>query len=490
MKKAIIGVLVFFALVYGSYRATEAYQNRRPTPDLYYDVYTKQDTVPEGKVAVFLVGLSMSEDYEPFWWNNIFEHVRRVVIPWPGRFFVGLDMGVALLDPERFWEYEDFTPTDLVDPYGSCYDIDGIPYIEKYRRGELEWQPPSGRLYLDNGYFLYKGRKGGVPSVAGKKMASSNLWYYGKGFKDKKVPHRYQMEKVIDLAFENLTKKYGNFPFYYADSMNPWEIHQELYELLDGGADTIVLASPMTIASHYEEFEGGWLESFEVIHRWEKERGKGKKIKIIMAPPMGHFPPLRQGFVYLLKDRLDTLPPKASVKIAISVHGMPWDHVPHEAWLKFAPGYLDPLQEDIRTLISTYDFSRTELVVSNDHFADPVWDPEEKYLSTNRAYLEGKHDGFDYVVQQPMEFYTENTDTMFSHAQHNYHHFPGYSRYETIDYPDWDVPYTREFDLDGTRTIYNGVMVGKYRHYVADALTQSIDSILVKSASMQAKVQK
>ncbi len=84
-----------------------------------------------------------------------------------------------------------------------------------------------------------------------------------------------------------------------------------------------------------------------------------------------------------------------------------------------------------------------------------------------------------------MEFYTENTDTMFSHAMHNYHHFPGYDRYETIDYSEWDTPYTREFDLGGTRTIYNGVMVGKYRHYVADSLTQAIDSILTKSSSMQ-----
>ena len=148
------------------------------------------------------------------------------------------------------------------------------------------------------------------------------------------------------------------------------------------------------------------------------------------------------------------------------------------------------MKKDIQECLSAYDFSRTELVVSQDHFADPIWDSEEKYLSTNRAYLEGTRDGFEYVVQQPIEFYTENTDTMFSHAMHNYHHFPGYSRYETIDYPDWDVPYTREFDLGGTRTIYNGVMVGKYRHYVADALTQSIDSILAQSASMQARIQK
>ncbi len=47
------------------------------------------------------------------------------------------------------------------------------------------------------------------------------------------------------------------------------------------------------------------------------------------------------------------------------------------------------------------------------------------------------------------------------------------------------IHYTREFDLGGTRTIYNGVMVGKYRHYVAEALTQAIDSILTKSSYMQ-----
>ena len=265
-------------------------------------------------------------------------------------------------------------------------------------------------------------------------------------------------------------------------------MHQELYELLDGGADTIVLASPMVVYSHYEEFRNSFKHSFEIIRQWEKERGKGKKIKIIMAPPLGHFPPMREGFIQLLKDRLDTLPQGASVKIAVSVHGMPWDHFPNEAWLKLSPAYRDPLLEEVKKLLSSYDFSKTEVVECQDHFADPIWDPEENYLSTNRAYLEGKRDGFDFVVQQPMEFFTENTDTMFSHAQHNYHHFPGYNIYETIDYPDWDVPYTREFDLDGTCTIYNGVLIGpKYRHYVADSLSQAIDSILSKSKVLQAE---
>jgi hypothetical protein len=267
--------------------------------------------------------------------------------------------------------------------------------------------------------------------------------------------------------------------------MDPWEMHQEVYELLDGGVDTLVLASSMVILSHFEEFEGSWRHIRDLVHEWEHERGNGKKIKIVMSPPMGHFPPMRAGFVHLLKDRLDTLPRDAKVKVAISVHGMPWAKFSHEAWLELSPTYLEPLQDDVKKLVASYGFPKSEIVVSQDHFADPIWDPDEEYLSTNRAYLEGERDGYDYVVQQPMEFYTENTDTMFSHAHHNYHHFDGYDVYETIEYSNWDEPYVRFLDLNGTTTIYNGVMTGKYRHYVADSLAMAIDSILSKSATMQ-----
>ena len=80
-----------------------------------------------------------------------------------------------------------------------------------------------------------------------------------------------------------------------------------------------------------------------------------------MAPPLGHFPPMREGFIQLLKDRLDTLPQGASVKIAVSVHGMPWDYFPNEAWLKLSPAYRDPLLQEVKKLLSSYDFSKTEV---------------------------------------------------------------------------------------------------------------------------------
>jgi hypothetical protein len=485
----LIGLVVAVALVallYGTYKGLAWYYNRPHKPDYYYDVYVNQDTTPEGKVAIFVVGLDTAEDLEPGWWYNIIEHVRHIIIPWPGRFFAGLDQGVALLDPNKFYEYKEFEPTDLVDLHGSRHDLDGVPYMEKYRRGEVEWRNPTKRIYLDHGYFLFKSRKGGRPSLAGKATCLARVWYYGKGFKNHKVPDSYQRGKVIEMAFKNLEETWGPIPHHDADSLDPWEMHQKLYELLDGGADTIVLASALVVYSHFEEFSSSFKRTFEIVHRWEEERGNGKKVKIIMAPPLGHFPPMREGFVHLLKERLDTLPKDASVKVAISIHGMPWHAFPNEAWLKLSPPYLDPLVEDVKELVGRYDFSKTEVVVSQDHFADPIWDPKEEHLSTNRAYFEGKRDGFDYVVQQPMEFYTENTDTMFSHAHHNFHHFPGYDVYETIDYPDWDTPYSRELDLDGTRCIYNGVLTGpKYRPYVANSLSQTISSILSKSQHLK-----
>jgi hypothetical protein len=117
--------------------------------------------------------------------------------------------------------------------------------------------------------------------------------------------------------------------------------------------------------------------------------------------------------------------------------------------------------------------------MSQDHFADHYWDPEEVYLSTNRAYLEGVDDEYDYVLNIPIEFYNENTDTMYTHARANFEDFPGYDVYDTMDYADWDQPFTRHFIIDNTDIFYLGVPTGdRYRPHVARALFDSLDSVL------------
>ena len=128
---------------------------------------------------------------------------------------------------------------------------------------------------------------------------------------------------------------------------------------------------------------------------------------------------------------------------------MPWDHFQWEAWLELAPSYRDKLHDEVKDLLKNYTFGRTQTVICQDEFADPVWDKEKKYLSTNQAYWDGINDGYDYVIGLPIEFWCENSDTLFHHAHKNYHGFDEYDVYEELDYPDWTVPYERWMEERG-----------------------------------------
>lgn len=479
MKKIIIGLTLFSIISAGLLYGVYTYKNLPPRPD-YFERYMTQDTVPSGTVGVFVIGLIMPAEHDPVFFNNIVQKIFKTIVPWPFRLFADIDRGVALLDPVRYYERNEFTPTTLEDMYGNDRDIDGIPYIDKYHNGEIAWVPPSKQVHLDHGYFVYKGRKGGLPTVSGKIINKMRVWYYDKAIAEKKLPHWDQTFAVINGAMEKISHKYGAVAFRTASNPYFHEMKQSLFELLDAGCDTIVLSSVLTIYSHFEDFNFGFRKSFEYIHEWE-QRHPGKKIKVIMAPPMSQFQPMRQAFLEMLRDRLDSIPQGKDVTVALTVHGMPWDILSWEAWLKFAPPYRDTLYEEVVEMLEPYAFGRKNVVTSQDEFAGPIWNPDQKYLSTNRAYWNAINDGYDYVINLPIEFYSENSDTLFHHSLKQYENFDNYSPYDQISYPDWSVPYTREIVQGKTRVIYNGVPVGKYQKYVIEALYQAIDSILAKS---------
>lgn len=480
MKKLFIGLAgVIIVVVISGYAMVKI--KNRPPEDLF-SYYQAQDLTPDGKTAVFLIGLSTTEDFEPTWWYNIYQHVAHARIPWPARNMAMADRGISLMDPENYYAREEFEPTRLVDRFGSEKDMDAVPYIEKYRQGLVEWQPPTESIHLDTGTFLYTGRQDGVPTQAGKRISIAKYWYYGHGIKQQKLPADYQSQRIYDLAFGMLEEKYPDVPYYTADTMDPYQWHKKIYALLDGGAETLVLMSPMVVYSDYEDFHNGFLHSVQIVREWEAENNQD--IKIIIAPPMGHQKAIRDGYLLMLKDKLDTLPAGVDVKMVWSIHGMPWLAMPNESWLKMAPKYRDAMVEDAEALLATYDFDRTEVVVSQDHFADHYWDPDAIYLSTNKAYTDGVKDGYDYVLNLPIEFYNENTDTLFYHAMVNYENFPGYSVYNTIDYPDWDTPYTKHFVIEESDIYYLGVPTGdRYRPYVAQAMFDALDSVLSRSSS-------
>jgi len=182
MKKILLAlVLIIVVSGYGLFK----YNN--PQPEDLYSYYLNQDATPEGKTAVFMIGLATTEDYEPTWWYNIYQHVAHVNIPWPARTVATRDRGVSLVDPDQYSAREESEPSRLVDRHGSEHDVDKVPYIEKYRQGLVEWQPPRDSVHLDTGNWLLIGRADGIPTPAGKRMSRATNGEDAKGLERENV---------------------------------------------------------------------------------------------------------------------------------------------------------------------------------------------------------------------------------------------------------------------------------------------------------------
>ena len=459
--------------------ATVVLKNQPPQlagPD-YYQYYINQDTQPVGRIGVFVSHLVMPEDYREedfvFLAGKSYQY-----IPWPVRELVQVDRGLVLLDRDRFYEFEEFVPTDLVDYTGSSVDVDGVPYIDKYRAGEIEWMPP-GSTHLSHGAFLYAGRKVGQSSVEQKLAVKARNYYYapGKGFHDGRVPHEAGNRYIVFNAMEKLEAKYGDLPWAWVTADNPTFAREALFDLLDQGIDTLILATPRPVYSHHEEFNGSIKHAVHYLHEWQALNDH-KEVKVIISPELSNFDVMFETHTEILRDNLKSIPEGSSLKLVLSVHGMPWDNVPHEAWIKLSPRYVERSLAEAAVVMEEYDYKRVQIVQSQDHFADPHNDPDNKYLSTNQAFWEGINDGYDYVLNIPLEFFAENTDTMFYHDMANYEYFDDYDVYDTVEYTDWSVPWRKQLVQDGTVVIYGGVAAEQFSGPVIDAFVEALDSII------------
>jgi len=489
LKFAVVAGVVAFTLAVAAFGVFQ-YMNRTP-PQLaepnYFSYYKAQDTRPEGRAGVFISHLIQPEElrFEDYY---VLAQKSFQYIPWPIRNMVRADRGVVLMDAERYYEFEEFTPARLIDHMGRDTDYDGVPYAQKYLTGEVVWSPPSASTYMAQGYFLLPGRKAGMSTSAARLITKCRVFYYapGKGFMDGRIPHEAGNRIIAYEAMRKVHGKHGDIPWAWVTAEHFGMARKAMRDLLETGIDTVLLAVPRPIYSHHEEFNSSIKHAMRYIHDWEKENGK--RIKAIITPPLGDMPVIRSAYLRMLADRLDTFSAADSVKVVVSTHGMPWDQVPHEAWLELGPPYLKAIETELGGLLESYGFARHKLVMSQENFADPINDPDNNYLSTNEAYWDGIRDGFDYIVNVPVSFFAENTDTAFGHAMVSFEGFDDYSRYDPIDYPDWNQPLVREFVQDGTRVIYNGLPVGRYRGPVVEAFFQAMDSVLSQHPGAPAPV--
>ena len=70
----------------------------------------------------------------------------------------------------------------------------------------------------------------------------------------------------------------------------------------------------------------------------------------------------------------------------------------------------DKLFEEAKQMVASYKFPKANVVQCQDEFADPIWDPQQKYLSTNRAYwAPSRRDSMD-VIGLPIDvLYAESS---------------------------------------------------------------------------------
>ena len=438
----------------------------------YYSYYKSQDKTPEGKVGIFISIMMMPEGVDEEFYTTVFEKPMKI-IPWPFREILKWDDGMPLFDTVKYFEFDAFEPTNLMDYKGSTTDIDGVPYVEKWRQGKIDFVPGQG---YTPGYFIYPERPAGMSTKAAELVAKARVYYHAEnaGLKDGRVPHEAGLRAFINGAMNKVQEKYGDIPWVLVNSDKFGEARQGMRDLLDTGVDTVVFAPPRVIYSHYEEFNASVKHGMEYIREWEEENGKS--IKVIIAPQLGDFQPTRQAYLNMLRERLDTLPQGASLKVVVSVHGMPWEMVEHEAWLELAPRYRDKiLAEAEQILESEYEFKDTKVILSQDHFAEMT----KMLPSTNEIYWQAIDAGYDYVINMPIEFQAENTDTLYAHAVVNFKGFDDYDVYDTIEH-DWSKPLVRTFKQGDTTIIYNGLPMGSYNTLIVEGHFQQMDYILSK----------
>lgn len=215
------------------------------------------------------------------------------------------------------------------------------------------------------------------------------------------------------------------------------------------------------------------------LHEWQAQNGN-RPVKVIISDQLSRFDVMYETHAAILRDNLKSIPEGSSLKLALSVHGMPWDNVPNEAWIKLSPEYVERSLAKAAEVMQGYNYERVQIVQSQDHFADPHSDPDNKYVATNEAFWQAIEEGYEYVLNIPLEFFAENTDTMFYHDMANYEFFDDYDVYDTAEYTDWSVPWRKQLVQDGSTVIYGGVAAEQFSGPIIDAFFQALDRIVAQ----------
>ena len=437
----------------------------------------KNDTRLEGKAGVLVVALIQPGHFDPRFYHNFVDKIFTQIIPWPINALAGTDTGIVLVDPDNPYQQTRYQPRRLVNIHGSEADVDGIPWVEKFQRGQLRWEKPSTTTPHDFGFFLYPERKQGMRTAAAKTIAKIKYIYYARlpqGY----LPHEDQTRKMAQGAVDLVRQQHPIVGGEVVDAFDPWKKEQAVFRLLDAGADTIVLASAQSLYSDFEELDGSFVAVHKAVEEWRARHG-GKPVKIVIPPYLAAQPEFEE---MLLRHFAASVPqasrPGQSAMGILTFHGMPPSLLAHDSWTPRAAAFEARLKPRIAEILTAKGYAKVEARFGSESFADQMEDPDNKVVSVHELFEAARKAQTDVAVAVPIEFMAENTDSLFAHPSLIFDGYPGYQTY--MGPPagtDWSKPYVRQLTLGKTRVIYGGTMGGADVGQQSKALAAAIGRV-------------
>ncbi len=438
------------------------------------------DTRPEGEVGVVVVALMQPGEFDQRFYSNFVEKIFTQVIPWPVNVLAGADSGVLLVDPDKPLQEQRYVPNRLMDIWGREKDIDGTPWIEKFRRGQLRWEKPSTTTPHDFGYYLYPERKQGMRTAAAKTVAKVRFIYY-PALPGGYLPHESQTRAMAQGAIDLVRARHAAVAGEVIDAFDPHAKETAISRVLDAGADTIVLASAQPIYSDFEELSGSFVGVHKAVEDWRKRHG-GKPVKIVIPPYMAS----QAAFDRLVLSNFERAVPAANAPGQaamgiLTLHGLPVSLVEKDSWSGRIAAVSRRLIPQAEAILRAKGYAQIEVHLAPEGFADSLEDPDNRQTSVHELYRRAEREGFAVAVASPLEFMAENTDMLFAHSALMFEGFPGYRTY--MGPPpgtDWSKPYVRRFQLGKTLAIYGGAPGGDTMPQQSAALADAISTVFVQ----------
>jgi hypothetical protein len=443
--------------------------------------YETQTDKPTGRVGVAVVALAMPEQYDHVFFENFLDKLFTGPIPWPINVLAGADAGIVLADPNNPMPAVDFKPTELRDMWGRTSDIDGVPWVEKFKKGEVRFVRPGTSVADDYGFFLFPQRKGGIRTPTAKLLIKARYVMYARqpnGY----LPHYSQTIAMAQAAADAMKQRHNLVAGEVVEAFDPYKMDRAVRRILDAGVDTIVLSSVQPIYSDFEELRGSYSKVHKVIEAWQKEN-PNKPVKVLIAPYMAS------------TDSYDTLwvnhllattpqapePGKSTAHVILSLHGLPTSLIKSDSWNGYATSVVARISPRLEAAMKTKGYANVKVVRASEGFADPPEDNQNQLLSVREAFDQAIKEGVDVAAALPLEFMAENTDMLYTHASIMFSGMPGYTKYQGPPANvDWNKPYVRQFQVGKTAVIYTGAPGGAAAPAAGLVLADAVDPLFAR----------